>query len=135
MEVTHWKINLKTVAIFYQRSSVRYEELQKIFIQEKFLVYRFPAYFEVRFAEHLVNLSTAVWKNLPYMKTYWKSIIESTETKLKLPLSKNFLKYALIYGNNIERHRQFIFKLLTIIFLIAFIFSIKYLYIFNKTKN
>lgn len=80
MEITHWKINLKVVATFYQGSTVRYEELQKICSQEKVSVYRFLAYFEVRFAEHLLNLSTAILKDLPCMKKHWKSIIKSAET-------------------------------------------------------
>lgn len=68
LEVKHWKINLKAVATFYRGSNVRYEEFKKICIQEKVSDYRFLAYFEVRFAEHLLNLSMAVWKNLPCIK-------------------------------------------------------------------
>ncbi len=65
----------------------------KTFVQKKNVTaYRFPAYFEVRFAEHLVNLYTAVWKNLPYMQKHWKSIIEGFQTtKIEKATARGFL--------------------------------------------
>lgn len=93
IEVTHWKTNLKAVATFYRGSAMRYEELQKICNQENVSAHRFPAYFELRFAEHLVNLSTAVWKNLPFMKKHWKSINENNgTTKIEKATARGFLR-------------------------------------------
>lgn len=74
------KTNLKAVANFYRGSALRYEWFEKISDTKKISICRFPAYFEVRFAEHLLNLSTAIWKNLPCMQTHWESIIESSHS-------------------------------------------------------
>lgn len=92
-EVAHWKTNVKAVATFYRGSALQYEELTKICNQEKRPVYRFPAYFEVRFVEHLVNLSKAVWKNLPCLEKHWKWITESNEsTKVEKATARGFLR-------------------------------------------
>jgi hypothetical protein len=78
---------------FITGSALRYEELKKICDQDKVSVYRFPAYFEVRFVEHLVNLSKAVWKNLPCMQKHWKLIIEKTDTtKVEKATARGFLR-------------------------------------------
>lgn len=62
VKVRHWKTNLKAVATFYRGSALCYGWLERISDSKKVSIYRFPAYFEVRFAEHLLNLSTALWK-------------------------------------------------------------------------
>jgi len=93
MEVRHWKTNLKAVATFYRGSALRYGWLEKISDTKQISICRFPAYFEVRFAEHLLNLSTAIWKNLPCMQTHWESIIESSDsTKIEKATAKGFLR-------------------------------------------
>lgn len=61
--------------------------------QKNIPVYRFPAYFEVRFAEHLVNLCKSIWKNLPGMQNHWETMIESTETtKVEKATARGFLR-------------------------------------------
>ncbi|KAL4148449.1 hypothetical protein QTP88_002689 [Uroleucon formosanum] len=92
-EVRHWKTNLKAVATFYRGSTLRYGWLEKIGETKKISIYRFPAYFEVRFAEYLLNLSKALWKNLPCMQIHWQSIIESSDsTKIEKATAKGFLR-------------------------------------------
>ncbi|KAF5275258.1 hypothetical protein FQA39_LY06918 [Lamprigera yunnana] len=49
------EMNVTEVDHFYRGSDLRFEELQKIASSENKTVYRFPAYFEVRLAEHLIN--------------------------------------------------------------------------------
>ncbi|KAL4143163.1 hypothetical protein QTP88_005523 [Uroleucon formosanum] len=98
-EVRHWRTNLKAVATFYRGSALRYGWLEKLGDTKKILIYRFPAYFEVRFAEHLLNLSKALWKNLPCMQIHWQSIIESSDsTKIEKATAKGFLRTWKING-------------------------------------
>lgn len=61
MEVARWKSNVKAVATFYRGSAPHYEEFEIICTEENLTAYRFSAYAEVRFAENLLNLSTAVY--------------------------------------------------------------------------
>ena len=70
-EVLHWKTNIKSLATFYRASSIRFGELEKVAKSENQCAYHFPAYFEVRFVEHLKNLAKAVWKMLPFMLEHW----------------------------------------------------------------
>lgn len=69
-EVKIWKNDLKAVATFYRASSIRFHELEEIGEENKVSIHRFPAYTEVRFVEHLINLSQAVWKNLSCMQMH-----------------------------------------------------------------
>lgn len=70
MEVAHRKNNFTAVTTFNCGSAVCCEKREKFCTEENATIYRFPDYFDVRFAEHLVNLSTAVWKNLPYVQKH-----------------------------------------------------------------
>lgn len=93
IEVQHWKINLKAVATFYRASALRFEELDKLAELNKTTAYRFPAYSEVRFAEHLNNLTMAVWKNLPLMQTHWSEVLENPDAaKTEKASARGFLR-------------------------------------------
>lgn len=78
VEVKHWKSNLKAVATFYRSSAVRSGELKLISEKSGKRYYRFPEHFEVRFVQHLINLSESVWNNLKAIRTHWRSILNST---------------------------------------------------------
>lgn len=89
----HWKSNLKAVATFYRSSAVRTEELKLISEKSKNKYYRFPEYFEVRFVQHLINLSESVWNNLKAIRIHWNSIITSDGgNKSEKSTAKGFLK-------------------------------------------
>lgn len=95
----------KAVVTFYRRSALRYGWLEKISDTKKNSIYLFPGYFEVRFTEHLLNLSTALWKNLPCMQTYCESIIESSDsTKIKKSTAKGSYVYGKMTVNNNISH-------------------------------
>lgn len=70
----------------------------------KIRLYRFPAFFEVRFAEHLIKLSKAVWNYLYCMQKHWQLIIEKSDTdtfKIEKPKLKGF--YALGQGGKQQK--------------------------------
>lgn len=93
MEVKHWKANLKAVATFYRGSSVRFNELEQIAKAENLKVYKFPAYFEVRFVEHLINLTKAVWNNLLCIEKHWKSIVDNPDSsKVEKATARGFMR-------------------------------------------
>ncbi|KAE9527914.1 hypothetical protein AGLY_012738 [Aphis glycines] len=93
VEVKHWKSNLKAVATFYRSSAVRTEELKLISEKSNNKFYRFPEYFEVRFVQHLINLSKSVWNNLKAIRMHWNSIITSDGgNKSEKSTAKGFLK-------------------------------------------
>lgn len=81
VEVKNWKSNVKAVATFYRSSAVRTEELKLISEQSKNKYFRFPEHFEVRFVQHLINLSESLWNNLKSIRTHWSS---STQMEIKL---------------------------------------------------
>jgi len=104
MEVRQWKTNLKAVATFYRGSALRYGWLEKISDTKKISIYRIPAYFELRFAEHLLILSKALWKNLPCMQIHWQSIIESSDTTIQfLELKTTAKGFLRTWKNNGEQ--------------------------------
>lgn len=103
-EVRHWKTNLKAVATFYRGSALCYGWLKKIGDTKKISMYRFPAYFEVRFADHLLNLSKALWKNLPCMQYIGNQLLKAlTQQKLKkLLLKDSYVHGKMTVNNNIS---------------------------------
>lgn len=91
-EIKHWCTNIKSIATFY-RASARTNALKDLMQEADLTFYRFPEYFEVRFVEHLVNLCSAVWKNLPGMCLHWQSIQSSaTASKTDKATAKGFMK-------------------------------------------
>lgn len=92
-EVKHWKQNLKAIATFYRASSVRFQELEKIGNNEGKKIYKFPEHFDVRFAEHLLNLTKAVWSNLSCIRKHWQQTIDDSDcTKNEKAQARGFLK-------------------------------------------
>lgn len=93
VEVKHWKSNLKAIATFYRNSAVRTEELKLISEKSNNKFYRFPEHFEVRFVQHLINLSESVWNNSKAIRTHWSSLITSVSgNKTEKSTVKGFLK-------------------------------------------
>lgn len=102
-EVQHWKINVKSIATFYRASAVRFEALEQLAGVKSQSVYRFPAYFEVRFVEHLNNLAKAVWNNLPLMQQHWINVLDNNDfTKVEKSTARGYLR---LWETGGEQHR------------------------------
>lgn len=92
-EVRIWKNDLKAVATFYRGSDIRFDELVKIGKGKEVKIRRFPAYYEVRFVEHLINLGEVVWNNLSCMKIHWEAIVNNTDaTRTEKAQAQGFSK-------------------------------------------
>lgn len=72
-ELKIWLINLKSVCTYFRVSAKRKKWLQSVMPDMK----EFPAYFEVRFAEHHYNVIRAVLHNLPGCRETWQSMMNS----------------------------------------------------------
>jgi len=87
-----WKVNLKSVATFYRTSA------QKICKAEKdvaITIKRIPAYFDIRFVEHLIQLCKVILNNLPSMRKHWQAIIAKPKPesiKAEKAMAEGFLK-------------------------------------------
>ena len=77
-ELRHWKADLLSVSSYFRSSKSRTKALKRAGGK-----YAFPAYFEVRFAEHLLILISAVLGNLPACREVWKEVAASNDKKAK----------------------------------------------------
>ena len=69
-ELQLWKVNVLGVASYFRTSKNHKATLLTLFPD----AHEFPAYFEVRFAEHLVNVIDAVLHNRDGCIEVWKQI-------------------------------------------------------------
>jgi hypothetical protein len=77
-ELKIWKSNLKSVATYYRTSTTRQKKVTQLGAK-----FAFPAFFEVRFAEHLHNLIHAVLGNMEAMMEHWTQLSNSTDKRDK----------------------------------------------------
>lgn len=90
----------KSVATYYRSSAVRTNELKAISAEIENKFSRFPAYFEVRFVEHLVNLAECIFENLPAMQKHWNSVIESKHSnRIEKATARGFAKVWISGGD------------------------------------
>lgn len=76
-ELKHWLTNTTAVASYFRTSPSKLKRMQQIFPDH----HSFPRYFEVRFAEHVYNLISAILHNLPGCIEYWRELSnDSTNT-------------------------------------------------------
>jgi hypothetical protein len=88
-ELKIWKTNLKSVATYFRISALRTKRLAKEQTDYK----AFPAYFEVRFAEHLHSFIESVLHNMFGCRAVWESIkCNPAATKLEKLEAEGFFK-------------------------------------------
>jgi hypothetical protein len=75
-EFRHWKTDLKALATYYRASSRRQEDMEILAMESGITAKRFPKHHEVRFAEHHLNLVSAVVHNLSSMRKHWEKLID-----------------------------------------------------------
>ena len=89
----HWKADLKSVGAFYRASAERFSDLKALGAKHGATVYSFPRHHDVRFAEHLENLVTAVVRNHPFTTEHWTSIADDKDIrKAERQQATGFLK-------------------------------------------
>ena len=71
-ELRHWKTDLLSVSSYFRSSKSRTKALKRAGGK-----HAFPAYFEVRFAEHLLRLISAILANLAACREVWKEVAAS----------------------------------------------------------
>ena len=70
-ELTIWKTNLTGLSSYYRKSGTRTKALKRNGGSKEF-----PAHYEVRFAEHMLNLIKAAISNITSCRSHWKGITE-----------------------------------------------------------
>jgi hypothetical protein len=78
-ELKIWLSNLTGVATYFRTSPTKFKLLHELFPQTR----SFPAYFEVRFAEHVRSLILAILHNLPGCRNVWEKLSDSKERNVK----------------------------------------------------
>ena len=74
-ELKLWLSNLRGVAMYFRTSPSKMKLLNELYPNSR----SFPAYFEVRFAEHVRSLIVAVLHNLPGCVTVWENLSKSRD--------------------------------------------------------
>ena len=84
-ELSHWKTDVTAVATYFRASKSRTKRLK-----EAGAKLSFPAHFEVRFAEHLLQLIGAVLENLPACRQVWQDLATEGENQKARAEAKGF---------------------------------------------
>ena len=89
-ELKMWKVNLKSVATYFRTSAKCTKKLHAVKENAK----AFPAYFDVRFAEHLNTLIQAVMWIIPGCHIMWNEALsgKNDEDKREKAEARGFLK-------------------------------------------
>ena len=97
-ELEHWKSNLLSIPEYYHKSAVRTKELEKLVPSMK----AYPSYPNVRFSQHLINVSIAVLNNVDGTLQHWTNIESDTSTdnytKKEKATAKDFLNQWKVDG-------------------------------------
>jgi hypothetical protein len=78
-ELKIWKINISSLAQYYRASAKRTKALNNIMTNMK----AFPQHHEIRFAEHLCNLTLAILHNIDGCRKHWRSLQADPQTPRK----------------------------------------------------